>query len=64
MVAAIVVDATILRVLLVPAVMHVLGCGNGWLPRGMARRLPQLPIEGPPIRSARPLDDAEPVPSG
>ena len=63
MVAAILVDATIIRMLLVPAVMHLLGRSNWWLPRGMARRLPQLHIEGPPIASARPLDDAEPVPS-
>src|SRR4029453_6432713 len=63
MVAAILVDATIVRMLLVPAVMHLLGRGNWWLPRGLARRLPPLPNEGPPIASARPLDDAEPVPS-
>jgi RND superfamily putative drug exporter len=49
MVAAILVDATIIRMLLVPAVMHLLGPGNWWLPRGMARRLPQLRIEGPPV---------------
>jgi RND superfamily putative drug exporter len=62
MVAAILVDATIIRMLLVPAVMHLLGRSNWWLPRSMARRLPQLHIEGPPITSARLLDDAEPVP--
>ena len=62
MVAAILVDATVIRMLLVPAVMHLLGRHNWWLPRSMARRLPQLHIEGPPITSARPLDDAEPVP--
>ena len=61
--AAILVDATLIRMLLVPAVMHLLGRGNWWLPRGMARRLPQLHIEGPPIASTRPLDDAEPAPS-
>jgi putative drug exporter of the RND superfamily len=63
MVAAILVDATIIRMLLVPAVMHLLGRGNWWLPRGMARALPQLHIEGPPDASARTLDDAESVPS-
>jgi RND superfamily putative drug exporter len=63
MAAAIFVDATIIRMLLVPAVMHMLGRGNWWLPRSMARRLPQLHIEGPPSASARPLDDAEPVPA-
>jgi putative drug exporter of the RND superfamily len=63
MVAAILVDATIIRMLLVPAVMHLLGRRNWWLPGSMARRLPQLHIEGPPITSARPLDDGKPVPS-
>ncbi len=63
MVAAILVDATIIRMLLVPAVMHLLGRGNWWLPRGMARRLPHLHIEGPPIASTRSLDDAQPAPS-
>jgi putative drug exporter of the RND superfamily len=63
MVAAVLVDATIIRMLLVPAVMHLLGPSNWWLPRSMARRLPQLHIEGPPITSASPLAGAEPVPS-
>ena len=48
---------------LVPAVMHLLGRSNWWLPRSMARRLPQLHIEGPPTMSAWPLEDAEAVPA-
>jgi RND superfamily putative drug exporter len=47
MVAAILVDATIIRMLLVPAVMHLLGRANWWLPRSLARRLPDLRLEGP-----------------
>jgi putative drug exporter of the RND superfamily len=54
MVAAILVDATIIRMLLVPAVMHLFGRGNWWLPRGLARRLPQLRIEGPPVAAPDP----------
>ncbi|MGH3382948.1 MAG: MMPL family transporter [Nocardioidaceae bacterium] len=46
MVAAIVVDATIVRMLLVPAVMQLLGRGNWWLPRTLDRWLPQLHVEG------------------
>ncbi len=63
MVAAILIDATIIRMLLVPAVMHLLGRSNWWLPRSVARHLPQLHIEGPPMTSARPLDDTVPVPT-
>jgi RND superfamily putative drug exporter len=49
MVAAILVDATIIRMMLVPAIMHLLGNSNWWLPRGLERRLPQLHIEGPAV---------------
>ncbi|MGH3367239.1 MAG: MMPL family transporter [Nocardioidaceae bacterium] len=48
MAAAILIDATIIRLLLVPAVMHLLGRANWWLPGALERRLPQLHIEGHP----------------
>jgi RND superfamily putative drug exporter len=48
MVAAILVDATIVRLLLVPAVMHLLGHRNWWQPRPLERWLPRLHIEGRP----------------
>jgi RND superfamily putative drug exporter len=54
MVAAILVDATVIRMLLVPAVMHLLGRSNWWLPRSIDRRLPQLHIEGPADAFPRP----------
>ncbi|SCL34569.1 putative drug exporter of the RND superfamily [Micromonospora rhizosphaerae] len=63
MVAAILVDATVIRMLLVPAVMHLLGRSNWWLPRVMERHLPQLHVEGAPDTFLRPVTDAEPVPS-
>ncbi|MCU1590467.1 MAG: hypothetical protein JWP11_1723, partial [Frankiales bacterium] len=46
MAAAIFIDATIVRMLLVPAVMHILGDRNWWLPAWLDRRLPQLAVEG------------------
>jgi RND superfamily putative drug exporter len=49
MAAAILIDATIIRMLLVPAVMHLLGRHNWWLPRGLGRRLPALHVEGPSL---------------
>jgi RND superfamily putative drug exporter len=38
-------DAFILRTVLVPAVMHILGDRNWWLPRGLDRALPRVAVE-------------------
>ena len=43
---AIFVDATLVRMVLVPATMELLGDANWWLPAGLARRLPQFHVEG------------------
>ena len=48
MAAAIAIDATVVRMLLVPAIMHLLGRANWWLPRSVNRWLPQLRVEGRP----------------
>jgi putative drug exporter of the RND superfamily len=48
MASAIFIDATVVRMLLVPAVMHLLGRANWWLPAWLDRRIPQLHIEGKP----------------
>ena len=45
---AILVDATIVRMLLVPATMELLGDANWWLPRWLDRILPNIHIEGEP----------------
>ncbi len=50
MATAILVDATIVRMLLVPAVMQLMGNANWWLPAAMDRRLPHLHVEGRPER--------------
>jgi RND superfamily putative drug exporter len=50
--AAIAVDATVVRCLLVPAVMVLLGRANWWLPR-WARRLPRIGIEGEEFFAAK-----------
>lgn len=39
---AVALDATVVRLVLVPAVMFLLGRGNWWLPRWLDRRLPHL----------------------
>jgi RND superfamily putative drug exporter len=43
--AAIVIDATMVRMVLVPATMALLGRANWWLPRWLGRRLPRLRID-------------------
>jgi RND superfamily putative drug exporter len=44
--SAVFVDATIVRIVLVPATMRLLGDANWWLPRWLDRVLPHLDIEG------------------
>jgi RND superfamily putative drug exporter len=46
MAVAVAVDATIVRCLLVPAVMVLLGKHAWWLPRWMDRWLPHVSVEG------------------
>jgi RND superfamily putative drug exporter len=48
MAAAIFIDATVVRLLLVPAVMHLLGKANWWMPAWLDRLLPELHVEGHP----------------
>jgi RND superfamily putative drug exporter len=43
--AAIFLDATVVRMVLVPAVMQLLGRRNWWIPRWLERRLPQIDVE-------------------
>ncbi|GHF21591.1 MMPL family transporter [Streptomyces fumanus] len=50
--AAVALDAFVLRTLLVPALMHLLGDANWWLPRALDARLPRISIEPPECRRA------------
>jgi RND superfamily putative drug exporter len=43
--AAVLVDATIVRMVLVPATMELLGNANWWMPRWLARLLPEIHID-------------------
>jgi uncharacterized membrane protein YdfJ with MMPL/SSD domain len=44
---AILVDATIVRSVLVPATMELLGDRNWWLPAWLDRLVPNVAVEGP-----------------
>ena len=57
------IDATIVRMVLVPATMELLGDVNWWFPKWLDRIVPSLDVEGEPdpvIDLDQP--SAEPVP--
>jgi RND superfamily putative drug exporter len=51
---AIFVDATIVRLLLLPAVMELLGGANWWLPRRLGALIPRISLEAPAQETATP----------
>jgi RND superfamily putative drug exporter len=57
---AVLLDATIVRLLLVPATMELLGDRNWWLPRWLDRILPAIHIEGRPESPAEDAGGADP----
>jgi RND superfamily putative drug exporter len=63
---AIAIDSTLVRCLLVPAVMVLLGKRVWWLPRWLDRALPHISIEGEEYFAARDAEKtaAAPVPAG
>ena len=68
---AVFIDATIVRMVLVPAVMELLGKANWWFPRTLDRIVPRLGVEVDvdDYEPSRPLAPTaarggEPVPTG
>jgi RND superfamily putative drug exporter len=45
--SAVLFDAFVIRLVLVPALMHLFGKASWWMPAWLDRRLPRLSIEGP-----------------
>jgi RND superfamily putative drug exporter len=45
---AVLMDAFIIRMLLVPALMHVIGNANWWLPKWLDKAMPHISVEGEP----------------
>jgi RND superfamily putative drug exporter len=62
MATAILIDAIIVRTVLVPAIMHTFGRRNWQLPEWLDRRLPHLDIEGEVIETPT-ADDTRTVPA-
>jgi len=50
---AVFLDATIVRLILVPATMELLGDRNWWLPKWLDRRLPVIHVEAEPDEEER-----------
>jgi RND superfamily putative drug exporter len=59
---AIALDATLVRLILVPAAMQLMGGWNWYLPGWLDRILPDVGFEGPAPRSPEP--DGKPAPAG
>ncbi|MGY1580314.1 MMPL family transporter [Streptomyces sp. MN13] len=53
------VDAFVVRMTLVPAVLAMVGRGAWWLPRGLDRVLPDLDIEGARLHDGAPPEKSE-----
>ncbi|HET8759298.1 MAG TPA: MMPL family transporter [Solirubrobacteraceae bacterium] len=60
--SAIFIDAFIIRLLLLPAVMHIAGPAMWWMPAWLEKRLPHLNIERPDEPPAGPGRRHEPAP--
>ena len=59
MAGAVLIDATVVRMILVPAAMSLLGDAAWWMPRWLDKVLPDLQLEGPVAFPAEPA--AEPA---
>ena len=57
---AIALDATVIRILLVPATMRILGRINWWIPAWLDRILPRLNVEGTTIERPQAPEPAAP----
>jgi RND superfamily putative drug exporter len=53
--SAVLLDAVVIRSVLLPAVLDLLGRRTWWFPAGLDRRLPRLAIEPPDDELAGPL---------
>ena len=56
---AVFIDATVVRLVLVPATMELLGDRNWWLPRWLDRFLPKIDVEGASHAEKKASDDPD-----
>jgi RND superfamily putative drug exporter len=55
-------DATVVRMVMVPAAIALLGRANWWLPGWLDHRLPHVPMEDAGVPGRQVADAAEPRP--
>jgi len=58
MAAAVIIDATIIRLVLVPSTMELLGDKNWWMPAWLDRIIPTLDVEGSHAHPEAPIEPA------
>jgi RND superfamily putative drug exporter len=61
---AVALDALLIRMVVVPALMHLCGRANWWLPRRLDQALPRVSVEGPadqPTPSSHPVREPQPA---
>ncbi len=61
---AVAVDASIVRMVMVPSTMELLGERNWWIPKWLDRILPNIDVEGPHEVLTEPEVEREPTPVG
>ncbi len=54
-------DAFVVRMVIVPALMHLFGDKAWWLPRWLDRIIPDVDVEGAALERAHPVPHSEPV---
>ena len=59
---AVLVDATIVRMMLVPSIMEILGDANWWFPKWLDKLLPRLDIDSAPKPTPTPTLTPTPQP--
>ncbi|HEX2703751.1 MAG TPA: MMPL family transporter, partial [Solirubrobacteraceae bacterium] len=55
--SAVFLDAFVVRSLLLPSVLHLLGKRAWWMPKWLERRVPRVAIEQKPLTLAPALED-------
>ena len=56
---AVAIDASVVRIVLVPATMELLGDANWWLPRWLSRALPHVDVDGAAKPTIEPSEDTD-----